>query len=240
MLKISTEDEALTHEEVAMRVDVFAPLVALELKIGGPGARGDLVLCRRLGIRRMIAPMIESAYGLEDYLAGLQEVYSGATSGESPIPGVNIETRGAAERVGNILAADVGRKLAQVTVGRSDLSKSMGSHPDATPVMALTGRVMRAARVGGYATSIGGGISPANVSAVVARLRPDAVNTRNFSFGRVGSRVAADLVASIRAALAAEIMLCAVANTPLARVRLAALQARLAVASSGTGEAASC
>ncbi len=223
MLKLATEDEALTHAEVTERFEVFSPVIAMELKIGGPGARGDLVLCRALGIQHVIAPMIESAYGLTDYLAGLAEIFPDG----KVLPAVNIETRTAADHVGLILAADTGRRLKQVTVGRSDLSKSLASTPDAPEVMRLARRVVLAARGAGCLTSIGGGLTPANVGAVVKTLGPDQVNTRNFAFGSLSTRREEELAGAIRAALSCEILLCEAAGTELARERAKQLRARM-------------
>lgn len=221
MMKIATEDEALTHVEVETRFAVFARLLPVELKIGGPGARGDMEFARRIGIRHLIAPMIESAYGLEDYLNGALEIF-GPTPAAVHL-GVNFETERACRDRARILAADRERRLAQVTVGRGDLSKSMGLRPDDPPVMRAARRVVGAARGRGYRLSIGGGIDPGNVAAVVARLAPDFVNTRNFAF-----RARAGLETAIRRALEAEILICRADGGRLARGRVAALAKRLA------------
>lgn len=223
MLKLATEDEALTHDEVRARFEVFAPVLRVELKIGGPGARGDLVLCHELGIEHVIAPMIESAYGLTDYLAGLKEVFPDG----GVVPAVNIETRGASERVVAILDADRERRIRQVTVGRSDLSKSMGLEPDDPAVMRLARRVILAARSRGLVTSVGGGLTPANVGEIARFLAPDQVNTRNFAFGDVARRDGTELMAAIRAALHAEIVLCEAAGTERGRARAVQLRDRM-------------
>ncbi len=223
MMKIATEDEGLTQADVAERVRAYGRILTIELKTGGPGARGDLVHARRLGLRHFIAPMIESAYGLEDYLAGVAEVFAGSKT--APHLGINVETEGAAERVEEILEADSGRRLAQVTVGRGDLSKSMGRSPDDPAVMRLSGKVLKAARARGYETSVGGGLDPRNIRAILERLKPDMVNTRNFAFaaGRADR-----LSAAVRAALEAEILVCAATRGELAKRRIPALKSRLA------------
>jgi hypothetical protein len=220
MMKIATEDEALTHIEVEGRFDVFAPLLPMELKIGGPGARGDMEFARRIGIRHLIAPMIESAYGLEDYLNGATEIF-GLNRGAVHL-GVNFETDRACRDRGRILAADRDHQLAQITVGRGDLSKSMGCRPDDAPVMRAARRVVIEARRREYRLSIGGGIDPGNVGAVVKRLAPDFVNTRNFAFcAQTG------LETAIRRALEAEILICRADGSRLARGRIASLEKRL-------------
>jgi citrate lyase beta subunit len=224
MMKIATEDEALTHDDVTERFEAFAPVVTVEVKIGGPGARGDLELCRRLGIRHVIAPMIESSYGLRDYLAAADEIRSPGRGGWRL--GINIETAGAVARVESILDADADRRLSQVTVGRGDLSKSLGVSPDDPSVTRRTRKVVAAARARGYAAGVGGGIDPGNVIEVLERIAPDGFNTRNFAFAANGWKTD-EARSAVRAALEIEIEILRIADGQLAARRIAALRARL-------------
>lgn len=225
LMKIATEDEALTHDDVRARFALFAPAIEIELKIGGPGARGDLALCRAIGIERVIAPMVESAYGLEDFLNGVSEIYRGVQ--KNPKLGVNIETGGAARGIRSLLAADEKRRLHQVTVGRGDLSKSLGAGPDDPRVMKLARAIVRCAHARGYVTSVGGGIHPANVVSVARGLAPEYVNTRNFAFRLDGSSGDAAITAAVRAALEAEIAICRADGGALALKRAKDLEARM-------------
>lgn len=221
MMKISTEDEALTHDDVRERARLFGPLIPLELKIGGPGARGDLALARELGIARVIAPMVESGYGMHDYVNGVKEIFR---SGKGRIEvGVNIETAAAVRNLGVILdqGADI---LTQVTVGRSDLSKSMGCGVDDAPVTRATRAVVTAARQRGLRTFVGGGITPENAGRILDLSGADCVNTRNFAFRRAG---AARLAAAVRHALALEIVLLAEDGSERALRRIPALLGRM-------------
>ncbi len=227
LMKIATEDEALTHEDVRRRFDAFSSAIPIELKIGGPGARGDLVLCRDLGIRHIIAPMVESAYGLIDFLGGVREVFGAGAKGLKL--GVNIETEGAARDIKAVLKGDDRNELYQVTVGRGDLSRSMGRTPDDERVMKLAGSVIRCAHGRGYVTSVGGGVHPGNVTLILRRVSTEYVNTRNFAFRAAPGHEAESLRRAVRCALEAEILLCRATGTALARARAKALAERLRV-----------
>lgn len=218
MMKMATEDEALTQEELGRRVDYFRTILPIEIKIGGPGARGDMVFAQKIGIHHLIVPMVESPYALSDFLAGVKEVF-----GDRRINlGVNIETKLAARSVTMILGQDSSRALSQITVGRGDLSKSMGLSPDDASVMRLAKGVVASARGLGYATSIGGGIGPGNVQNIASKLQPDFINTRNFAFAAGVDQ------SGVRKALEAEILICRAAGTRIARARISSLEGRLA------------
>lgn len=223
LMKISTEDEALDHDTVKRRCDALRDVISVELKIGGPGARGDLALVKTLGLEYVIVPMIESPYAMQDFAAGYREIFGGGTPVHA---GINIETKTAARYLAAILAkgADI---LKQVTVGRSDLSKSMNRAVDHATVTAIARRVVAAGARRGLVTSVGGGIDPENVVAVASKIRPRCVNTRNFAFRLSVLDTPEKQQAAICDALAAEILLCRVGDTTLSLAREKALMKRM-------------
>ncbi|MBL4889579.1 MAG: hypothetical protein JKX97_06125 [Candidatus Lindowbacteria bacterium] len=226
LVKISTEDEGLTHEDVAERYKVMSSEIEVELKIGGPGARGDLKFAKQLGIKTVIVPMVESSYAMRDFINSVHEVLQNGSKKQSLKGwhiGVNIETSGAYKNLGGILAEDADI-LKQVTVGRSDLSKSMGSSVDDPRVLSAAKSIVRKARKKGYFTSIGGGIVPSNVDKVIKSGRSHAVNTRNFGF-KVPKK--GSLRLAIRDALLVEMMICSLEGTTAAASRKDALSARM-------------
>ena len=219
MMKISTEDEGLIQSDVAKIYRELNKIIDIELKVGGPCARGDLLFSREIGISHFIAPMIESSYALHDYLKGVEEVFGA----KKVFLGINIETKSAVKHLSEILSADENRRLSQITVGRGDLSKSMGRSPDNMTVINASSRVVKSAKALGYHTSIGGSIEPSNVDKVVEKIAPDFVNTRNFAF----SSKIKDLKSSVQSALETEILFCETVGTDLSKRRIAALRERL-------------
>ncbi|RMH59816.1 MAG: hypothetical protein D6679_00670 [Candidatus Hydrogenedentota bacterium] len=239
LFKIATEDEGLTHDDVRRRWETYGDVILFEMKIGGPAARGDLRLCRELGIRRVIAPMVESPYALRDYAAAAKEVFGTRIFRRFRLGtdktfwrrtawglGINIETVTALRVLDRILEEAQDRPVGQVTVGRSDLAKSAGEPLEAEKVTRWTRRVIQAARHRGYVTSVGGGITPGRVRGLVEQVGPSCVNTRNFAFevARTGEQ---NLSNAVKAALEVEILLCRVEGLPGAQERIRALRRRL-------------
>lgn len=201
-LKLSTEDAGMSFGQMAAYAARF-PSLDLYVKIGGPGARNDIAEAMRLGARCVVAPMVESAYAVEDFVAAVAAARSsnGFPDGAAPPAlGVNIETASAVERVEAILEA-AGARLSIAVVGRGDLARSCGRQPDDAEVIAAARRVVDAARARGLRTSVGGGVTPAGARRVIDEVGPDLLNTRLFVLdparGEIGAAVEAALEAEI-------------------------------------------
>ena len=93
--------------------------VRLFLKIGGVEAVRDIKDSLELGVDGLIAPMVESAFGLRKFLDAYASVYRGHRIRLA----INIETRGAIAQLGDILDMAT-RAVDGVTLGRKDLSAS--------------------------------------------------------------------------------------------------------------------
>ncbi len=136
------------------------------LKIGGPEAVSDLIMARSLGASSLIAPMVESAYGLQKAAKAYARVYPEAEWAEVAFT-FNIETRGAFENLDEIL--DTAASLPQVkgvVFGRVDFAGSMGlaRHDlDGAMVMDCVRTVASACRDRQLDFALGGGIAPDSV-----------------------------------------------------------------------------
>ena len=150
-LKGEFEAEGLTQDELAGEV-VWAARRGLDylVKIGGCEAKSDIEYLQRIGVRSVVAPMIESGFAMQKYMAMLPE-------GAFDHVGVTIETFHAVDRIDEILNA--GHKLTAVTIGRSDLTASFGGTGTNSPeTMAKTLTVARAAKARGLEVTMGGSI----------------------------------------------------------------------------------
>jgi len=162
-LKGEFEAEGLSRESVAAESN-FASRHGLPylVKIGGAEAKSDLRYLIQIGVRRVVAPMIESPFAMRKYM----EMVPAAAFDHI---GVTIETIDAVRRIEEIL--DAGTQLSEVTVGRTDLTASYsGSGVDSDETIAMVKTVAFAARKRGLHTTIGGSVG----TATARRLESDS------------------------------------------------------------------
>lgn len=130
------------------------------VKIGGCEAKGDMNFLLEAGIDSIVAPMIETAFAMKKYMDMLP------SSGFAH-RGVTIETITAVENIDGILAA--GRKLTEVTIGRSDLTASYGGKDvESERTTEMVKLVARKAKSKGLAVTMGGSISKRTVELLAA------------------------------------------------------------------------
>jgi 4-hydroxy-2-oxoheptanedioate aldolase len=176
-LKGEFEAEGLNPVELAGEA-IWAARRGLDylVKIGGCEAKSDVDYLQRLGIRSLVAPMIESRFAMSKYMDMLPQ-------GAFDHVGVTIETFHAVERIEEIL--DAGTKLTAVTIGRSDLTASFGGSGTNSPeTLEKTLKVAHAAKARGLEVTMGGSVDARTrellreghpLSAVI-----DAVETRKI------------------------------------------------------------
>jgi len=174
-LKGEFEAEGLSQGSVAAE-SLFAARHGLPylVKIGGCEAKSDVRFLMQIGVRRIVAPMIESPFAMRKYMEMAPE-------GAFDQLGVTIETIDAVGRIEEIL--DAGTRLSEVTVGRTDLTASYGGPGvDSDETIAMVKTVATAARKRGLHMTMGGsvGASTARRLADDAELRDliDCVETR--------------------------------------------------------------
>ena len=101
--------------------------VALFLKIGGVEALRDIKDSLEIGVDGLIAPMVESPFGLKKFTDAVSSIYKDKAIHRS----INIETQGAVCQGNEILEFARGR-IENITSGRTDLSSSYFD-PEITP-----------------------------------------------------------------------------------------------------------
>lgn len=162
-VKASMEAEGVSLPELARTKDITAAAgVGFSVKIGGCEALTDARLARDLGATSIMAPMIESRFALEKFLAMMDAVFPHA---DGPSRCINIETRDGCDRIEDILSAPGINRLTGIVLGRTDLSAALGQ-PDveAAPVLEAARGVFCAAREKGIACLVGGGLSARTVA----------------------------------------------------------------------------
>lgn len=186
-LKLSTEDAAMSFEQIRFWVSVCSGIMPVVVKIGGPNARNDIKQLMAAKVDGLIAPMIESPFGLQNFMEALKD-YTTPMQFEGLDKHINIETVTAMENLEKILDSDHATSLDEVTIGCHDLSRSMNrpvGHPE---VLDSVKQAIAVIRRKGFTASVGGGISPAGIDTLIEDVQPQKFNTRIVTFDVHSSR----------------------------------------------------
>ncbi len=178
-IKAEFEAEGARKDELIMlREFVEAAGLGLIIKIGGCEAVHDLDQCKLLGATGVMAPMIETAFAMDKFRGAVSKVYEDSAKPERII---NAETKTCLQNFDEILAHGKGF-LTGVTVGRSDLSASMGidrKDIESERVFEMTREFCLKAKNAGLVTNFGGNIGMESIP-FIANMRPyiDRFETR--------------------------------------------------------------
>lgn len=124
-IKTSFEDEGASFDETIRLKEICNQAgTKLTLKIGGPEAIRDMKDSLIVGVKGMVAPMIESPFALKKFIQATK-TYIPEDSLNTIQLGVNIETTTAINEINSILSIPESDSLYSVTVGRVDLVSSM-------------------------------------------------------------------------------------------------------------------
>ena len=149
-------EEAMRLKEVLEKAEL-----GLTLKIGGCEAIRDMYEARVLGVSRIVAPMIESAYALKKFLLAIELAFPADELDQIDFA-INIETISAYKCMDEMLALPGIDLLDGVVVGRVDLSHSMGLGRDdinSPQVSTIAKDVIAKAKGKSLETAVGGGVS---------------------------------------------------------------------------------
>ena len=135
--------------------------VPLYLKIGGVEAIRDIKDALELGVDGLVAPMVESAFGLAKFLNACSFIYGNKKIFKS----INVETRQAAESIDDILKV-ASRDIDNITIGRTDLSQSYFDEqvqPDSKFIQDLIKSLIQKVTTAGLTLTVGGSLSKASI-----------------------------------------------------------------------------
>ena len=125
-IKTSFEDEGATFNEVIRIKEICNQTnTKLNIKIGGPEAIRDIKDAIIIGSKGLVAPMVESDFGAKKFIDAVEKYID-----PSIVPilnlAINIETITSIENLDKILQLVEIKKLYAITIGRVDLSSSLG------------------------------------------------------------------------------------------------------------------
>ncbi|MEI6309226.1 MAG: aldolase/citrate lyase family protein [bacterium] len=179
-------EEALRLKEVVTKAGLD-----LTLKIGGCEAMRDIYECRTIGVNRIVAPMIESAFALKKFLNGVKLAVPNEERDQISMC-VNIETYDGWKNFQAMLEMPESDQLDGVVVGRVDMTGSMGLCRDdinCSQILDITKDILQKAKTKALETAIGGGVSAASLP--FFRALPegslDRYETRKVIFGCPGA-----------------------------------------------------
>lgn len=192
-IKAEFEAEASRIEEVMRLKDITDKAgLGMILKIGGAEAITDMFEAQHIGVSGLIAPMIESPYAMSKFITAVNN-YFPKDARKKIIFGVNIETKIAHDKLSDILNVKGMEIIDKITVGRVDLSGSLGIDRDSIncdEIYKITEEIFRQSKRKNKVTTMGGGIAVEALPFIkkLARLRLiDFFETRKVVFKTPGN-----------------------------------------------------
>jgi 2-keto-3-deoxy-L-rhamnonate aldolase RhmA len=187
-VKAEFEAEGTRLEELLRLVDVArASGLPMTVKIGGCEAIRDLLEAKQIGVRYIVAPMVESAYAASKYVAAKNLVYSEDEQEDTEFL-FNMETITGFENRESLIAAISEPGGADgVVFGRVDFVGSMGWARDSINKQQTTDFALETAKLCKKADKqlvMGGGVSIESIDALrqVHAIRLDRFETRKVVF----------------------------------------------------------
>lgn len=161
-IKTSFEDEGASFNEVVRLKEICnQSKTKITLKIGGPEAIRDIKESMIIGVKGLVAPMVESEFGLKKFIDAVNNNLPSDVVNLLQL-NVNIETVTAVSNIDKILSNQHAQFLYGVTVGRVDLVSSMGADRKAVnseEVYEVAKNVFHKAKKTGTKACIGGAVS---------------------------------------------------------------------------------
>ena len=125
-VKAEFEVEGMRMAEAMRLKDVAdAAGIGITIKLGGGEAIRDMYDCQLLGVQRVVAPMIESAYAMQRFLGAATKIFK-TGDGESVDLVVNVESITSIQALPEMVQHPVASSLDGVVVGRGDVAGSLG------------------------------------------------------------------------------------------------------------------
>jgi 4-hydroxy-2-oxoheptanedioate aldolase len=153
-------EEALRLKEVVMKAGL-----GLTIKIGGCEALRDMYECRSIGVERLVAPMIETAFALKKFISAALTVFPEDERSDVRFA-ANIETITGCQNFDDMLRLPEADDLHGIVMGRVDFTGSLGmtrEDIDCQRVFDVTKDLFIKSKARGLENALGGGLSAASL-----------------------------------------------------------------------------
>jgi hypothetical protein len=206
-LKVGTEVEDCSFEEILDLQSQLPSNCLFVIKIGGVEARNDIRFALHHRIDKILAPMVETVYGFENFINTILELEK--ELGVSVKKAINLETETGISHLSKIVENPLFSHISSVTIGRGDLSASMKlSSVNDPKVQDATAYCVKLLAKAGKEISIGGSINKDSVKFFKSLATPIFFNTRNVIL-KIDPQLSNDIfLESINKALEFEMALC--------------------------------
>ena len=188
-VKAEFEAEGTRTDELLRLVDIARSAgLPLTVKIGGCEAIRDLLEAKQIGVRYIVAPMVETPYALEKYIAAKNLVFSPEEHDDTDFL-FNVETiTGFENRIEMVSVAARESGAQGVVFGRVDFVGSLNRHRDSINDADITARIIDIATLlkdSGLELVVGGGVSIDALPALkeIATTHLTRFETRKVVFG---------------------------------------------------------
>ena len=189
-VKAEFEAEGTRMDELLRLVDMARTAgLPLTVKIGGCEAIRDMLEAKQIGVRYIVAPMVETPYALEKYIAAKNMVFSEEDREDTDFL-FNMETLTCFDHRDEVTrVASVPNGANGIVFGRVDFVGSMGRDRDSINERDVTDRILEVAELSrdrGLDLVMGGGVSIDALDIVreVASVHLSRFETRKVVFGR--------------------------------------------------------
>ena len=166
-IKTSFEDEGASFNEVIRLKEICnQSKVKLTLKIGGPEAIRDIKDSQIVGVKGIVAPMVESSFGLTKFIDAIHNNLPLDITKRLHL-NINIETINAVSNIESILDNENIRFLNGITIGRVDLVSSMNRDRDyvnSEDILKITKDIFQKAKSKKLKCCLGGAVSSESLS----------------------------------------------------------------------------
>lgn len=195
-VKAEFEAEGTRVDELLRLVDIARSAgLPLTVKVGGCEAIRDLLEAKQIGVRYIVAPMIETAYALSKYVGAKNLVYDEDEEIDTDFL-FNLETITGFENIDAMIAvATKGRGANGLVFGRVDFAGSLGQGRDTINTPEITRYVTTAAhkaKDAGLDFVMGGAVSSDTLDVIseVASVHLSRFETRKVVFSGEATTIA--------------------------------------------------
>jgi len=186
-IKVSFEDEGLDFVDVLNAKKLtLTHGIGLLIKLAGAEAKRDFKDVNKIGVDKIVAPMIESPFALSKYI----KTALNFIDPKKIQLGFNMESKQCFENIESILETKESNYLSSITVGRGDLAESYGldrykGTVNSKEIYQITHKTFSLGRSKGLKTYLGGSMNFESID-FISELKSenliDYFETRNVVF----------------------------------------------------------